>query len=97
MPPSTAIAKTRPMNSRPIDGSTGSSTSSKRPRCARKCDGDGESDALQANRVRAHEAQSRRVLGDAQNCAANECALQKKLRSAQDHQRPDEGNHFPKR
>ena len=70
MPPSTAMAKTRPMKSRPIDGSTGSSTSSSAPAAPGQRDGDGEGDTLQAHRVGAHEAQSRRVLGDAQNCAA---------------------------
>jgi len=90
-PPSTQMAKMRPIYSRPIDGSTGWMIMAA-PASAAVAKERPEGDALDAGRIGRHEAKGLLVLGDGLDRTAYEGARQKKLQTSH-HQHADQERH----
>ena len=74
MPPSTQMANTRPIYSRPTDGSTGWMMMRKAPASECGRDRNAEGDALDADRVDRHQPERELVLRHRHDGAADEAA-----------------------
>src|SRR5580658_5052628 len=80
MPPSTQTAKTRPIYSRPTEGSTGWMMMRKAP----------ASDAVDADRVHRHQPQRQLILRHRHDGAADESARQNRLQHGDEKERNHE-------
>ena len=92
-PPSTQIANTRPIYSRPIDGSTGWITIRSAPAIARGRDRDRERDALDARRRGRHQLQRKLVLRHRHDGAARESVRARKSCKRAEQRERDQAGH----
>ena len=97
MPPSTQIAKTRPIYSRPTEGSTGWMMMRKAPATPAVAIEMREGDALDADRIDGHEPQRQLILRHRHDGAADEGAGQEQLQRSDQQQRHQAGHQHAQR
>ncbi len=91
------MANTRPMYSRPTEGSTGWMMIRNAPASARGRNRDGEGDALDLDRIGGHQLQRQLILRHGHDRAAGERTRKVELKQPDHQERHDAGNHDAER